>query len=168
MVRRHPHVFDDGHIDTAEEVKEQWNKIKLKEKKTKKSESLLDSVPSALPALLRAYRISARAASTGFDWEDVTGVMKKLGEELSELKAEIDEKNKPRIEMEYGDVLFTLVNIARFLNVHPETALKGSIRRFENRFKNMEQVISESGRTIESVSQDEMDLIWEQSKSTVG
>lgn len=168
MVRRHPHVFDDGRINSPDEVKEQWHKIKLKEKKNDKNRSLLDSVPGALPALMRAYRISERAARAGFDWEDVAGVMSKVDEELSELKVEIEKKNKDRIEMEYGDVLFTLINVARFLNVHPETALKGSVRRFENRFKNMEQIISESGRSFESMSQDEMDLIWDMYKTKIG
>jgi len=168
MVRRHPHVFGDGTIESADEVKEQWHKIKVTEAKNDQETSLLDSVPVALPALMRAYRISERAATSGFDWEDVSGVMKKLDEELTELKGEIAEDKQDRIEMEYGDVLFTLVNIARFLNVHPETALKGAIRKFENRFNNMEQTILKSGKTLESMSQDEMDLIWDKYKTKVG
>ncbi|MBW2179655.1 MAG: nucleoside triphosphate pyrophosphohydrolase [Deltaproteobacteria bacterium] len=168
MVRRHPHVFGDGAIESADEVKEQWHKIKVKEAKNDQEASFLDSVPVTLPALMRAYRISERAATSGFDWEGVSGVMKKLDEELTELKAEIAEDKQDRIEMEYGDVLFTLVNIARFLKLHPETALKRAIRKFENRFKNMEKTVLKSGKTLESMSQDEMDLIWDMYKTKVG
>lgn len=166
MIRRHPHVFGNGRLNSADEVKEQWHKIKLQEKENAAPTSLLDSVPGALPALMRAFSISERAAKAGFDWEDVSGVMNKLDEEISELKTEMAQDAKDRIEMEYGDVLFTMVNIARFLDVHPETALRGAIRRFENRFKNMERVVSESGKTFQSLSQDEMDLIWDKYKAT--
>ena len=167
MIRRHPHVFGNNSIDSADEVKEQWHQIKLKEEENNKDKSLLDSIPVALPALLRAYRISERASTSGFDWEDVSGVLKQLDEEVSELKAEMSEGKKDGIEMEYGDILFTLVNVARFLNIHPETALKKSIRKFEKRFKNMEKIISKSGKTIASMSTEEMDLIWHQQKTKV-
>lgn len=167
MIRRHPHVFGESTIESTDEVKEQWHQIKLKEERNDRDKSLIDSVPVALPALMRAYRISERASKSGFDWEDVSGVLKKLDEELSELKTEISEDKKDRIEMEFGDILFTLVNVARFLNIHPETALKHSIRKFENRFRNLEKVISNSGRTIESMSQEEMDLIWDKHKAKI-
>lgn len=165
MTRRHPHVFSDAKVDNADEVIEQWNAIKLKEKNGDPDVSLLDSVPGSLPALMRAYKMTKRAEKAGFDWENVSGVMEKLDEELAELKVEIDKNDKDRIEMEYGDVLFTLVNIARFLDIHPETALNSAIRKFEDRFKNLEKVISKSGRSFGSVSQNDMDLIWDTHKT---
>lgn len=165
MIRRHPHVFGEHRIDNADDVKKQWHKIKLKEKGDSTETSLLDSVPESLPALMRAYRVSERAAKAGFDWDDISGVMKKLDEELSEMGAEVAQGDKERIEMEFGDVLFTMVNIARFLGVHPETALNGSTRRFKHRFQHMEKVVEKSGKSLASVSQEEKDLIWEKSKS---
>lgn len=161
MTRRHPHVFSDARLDNADEVIEQWDAIKLKEKKIDQDGSLLDSVPGSLPALMRAYTMTKKSEKAGFDWENVSGVMEKLDEELAELKIEIDKDHKDSIEMEYGDVLFTLVNMARFLDIHPETALNSAIRRFEDRFKHLEKVISKSGRSFESMSQDDMDLIWD-------
>jgi len=168
MIRRHPHVFDDAKIESAEEVKQQWHQIKQKEKQHDSGTSILDTIPGALPALMRAYRMSERAAKAGFDWDNVFGVMDKLKEELDELKTEIGNNRKDRIEMEFGDLFFTLVNIARFLSIHPETALKGAIQRFEGRFRKMEKIISESGRQLESVAQNEMDAIWETCKAPDG
>ncbi len=136
-------------------------------------DSVLDSVPSGLPALMRAHRISERAAGTGFDWDDINGVMEKAEEEWSEFKFEIDragvsEKNRDNAAMELGDVLFTLVNVARFGRVHPETALAGSTRKFEKRFKFMESAISETGRSMDSISQGELDALWEEAKRGTG
>lgn len=161
MVRRHPHVFETARIDSAEEVKDQWHEIKSGEKKNGGNTSVTDSVPKGLPALLRAYRVSERAAREGFDWEDVSGVMDKLKEEVAELEIEVEQNKGDRIEMEYGDVLFTMVNIARFLKIHPETALKSATRRFEERFKRMERIIAEKGETVGALSQKELDAVWE-------
>lgn len=169
MVRRHPHVFGTENAENADDVKQRWHKIKLKEKRNSGQMSILDTVSSGLPALMRAYRISERAARSGFDWNDLTGVMEKVEEEWSEFKDELAENRKApicpdRAAMEFGDILFTLTNVARFTNIHPETALAGSTRKFEARFKYMERVISDSHRQLESISQEEKNKIWEEAK----
>ena len=172
MIHRHPHVFGDGDIDNADEVRKQWYKIKMEEKNASPEGSILDSIPSSLPALMRAYRISERAARTGFDWEDISGVMKKVEEEWSELKGVLKKQKKTpedhtRLALELGDVLFTLVNVARFTNIHPETALRESTNKFERRFRYMEQRISNGQKDIRSVSQVEKDVLWEQAKDRI-
>ncbi len=169
MINRHPHVFSDVKIDSADAVREQWHRIKLKEKKHAMFPSLLDSVPAGLPALVRAYRISERAARTGFDWDDIAGVMEKAKEEWGEFNRELingetDGEAEHRLELEFGDILFTLVNVARFAGIHPETSLTGSIKKFEKRFKYMEAKVSGNGRDIESISREEMDRLWEEAK----
>lgn len=167
MIRRHPHVFGNETIDTEEDVRKQWRKIKMNEKNHHPKVSILDSVPAGLPALMRAYRISDRAARTGFDWNDISGVMTKVEEEWDELKSELKQENQKHVAQEFGDVLFTLVNVARFANIHPETALSGSIKKFKKRFKYMENKISANKRNMESVSRDEMDMLWEEAKRIV-
>jgi tetrapyrrole methylase family protein/MazG family protein len=169
MIHRHPHVFGDAKIDSPDAVREQWHRIKLKEKKHAMNPSLLDSVPVGLPALVRAYRISERAARTGFDWDDIAGVMEKAKEEWSEFNEELikggtDGEAEHRLELEFGDILFTLVNVARFAGIHPETSLTGSIQKFGRRFKYMEAKASSNGREIESLSREEMDRLWEEAK----
>lgn len=169
MVRRHPHVFGNDHADSADEVKQSWHRIKMKEKNHAAKKSALDSVPTKLPALMRAYRISERAARTGFDWNDISGVMQKVEEEWSELKSELAKINQTKedqnkIALELGDILFTLVNVARFVHIHPETALSASIKKFEKRFKHMENLISVKGKNFESISQNEMNILWEDAK----
>jgi tetrapyrrole methylase family protein/MazG family protein len=175
MIRRHPHVFGGGSVADAEEVKLQWRRIKNDEKKSQDPASLLDSIPPKSPALMRAYRISERAAGAGFDWDDVGGVADKVEEEWGEFKAEIEPPagERPtkasaaqnRIALEFGDILFTLVNVARFVGIHPETALAASTRKFEMRFRLMEQVAAESGRRFESLSMDEMQALWQTAKT---
>jgi MazG family protein len=172
MVRRHPHVFGDEKAEGADEVKQRWQKIKLKEKCNSGQMSVLDTVSPGLPALMRAYRISERAAQSGFDWNDLTGVMQKVEEEWSEFKDELGKNRKAPARqdpaaMEFGDILFTLVNVARFADIHPETALTGAVRKFEKRFKHMERVFSEDRRDLESVSHEEMNKIWKEAKKTI-
>ncbi|MCP4349570.1 MAG: nucleoside triphosphate pyrophosphohydrolase [Desulfobacterales bacterium] len=175
MIRRHPHIFGNATVNNADEVRRQWHEIKMKEKNDDaRKASVLDSVPASLPALMRAYRISERAARTGFDWDDISGVMEKMEEEWAELKFELldkktgaDDRDKDNLNstaLELGDVLFTLVNIGRFARIHPETALTGTIKKFETRFKYMEKILLESGTNINSASQDEMEMLWEQAK----
>jgi len=169
MINRHPHVFGDANIDTPGEVREQWHRIKLKEKNHAVRPSLLDSVPVGLPALVRAYRISERAARTGFDWDNIEGVMEKAIEEWDEFKGELKKSTtegevKHGLELEFGDILFTLVNVARFAGIHPETSLTGSIKKFEKRFRYMEEKVSSRGRALETVSREEMDRLWEEAK----
>ncbi len=172
MIHRHPHVFGDDSVDNADDVRKRWYKIKMEEKDVSLETSILDSIPSNLPSLMRAYRISERAARTGFDWEDISGVMRKVEEEWSELKIVLKKqkqslKDHTRVAMEFGDVLFTLVNVARFANIHPETALRDSTNKFERRFRYMEKRISKGQKDIRSVSQEEMDILWEQAKDRI-
>jgi tetrapyrrole methylase family protein/MazG family protein len=172
MTRRHPHVFGKDKVGSAEDVRVRWHKIKKKEKQHVPEASILDSVPVSLPSLMRAYRISERAAKAGFDWGDISGVMKKVEEEWNELKTELKGLNKSSkdqdiLALEFGDVLFTLVNVARFANIHPEIALKGSTKKFEKRFRYMERQISKRKRDMESFSQDELNGLWEQAKSKI-
>jgi tetrapyrrole methylase family protein / MazG family protein len=172
MIHRHPHVFGNDNVDSADEVRKRWYKIKMEEKNLSTETSILDSIPSNLPALMRAYRISDRAARTGFDWEDISGVMKKVEEEWSELttalrKQKQSPEDRTRVALEFGDVLFTLVNVARFANIHPETALRDSTKKFERRFRYMEKRISNGQKDIQSVSQEEKDFLWEQAKDSI-
>jgi len=173
MTRRHPHVFGDDRVDSADEVRARWQKIKMKEKPLASAASILDSIPSNLPALMRAYRISDRAAKTGFDWEDISGVMEKVEEEWAEFKTALSRQDgtpqqQNHSALEFGDVLFTLVNVARFANIHPEFALRDSAKKFENRFKYMEKLMGENGKDIESVSPEKMDALWAAAKSKIG
>ena len=168
MTRRHPHVFGQENAQTTKAIRERWHQIKMKEKKSAPDRSILDSVPSRLPALMRAYRISERAARTGFDWSDLRGVLLKVEEEWSEFKSALTKKDLDQTALEFGDLLFTLVNVARFVGVHPATALTASTQKFVRRFKVMEKVASEKGRKLDSLTMDEMDDLWESAKSADG
>lgn len=178
MIRRHPHVFGNESAKTSEDVRQRWHAIKMAENIHSEKTGILDSVPSGLPALIRAYRISERAARAGFDWETITGVMEKAEEEWAEFKAEVDKinpekslqdpRNQEKLSLEFGDILFTLVNVARFANLHPETSLADSTRKFEKRFKWMENKIEESKRQFNSVSYAELNSLWEKAKLEVG
>ncbi len=168
MIRRHPHVFGNKKVAGEKEVRSQWHKIKMKEKNHKQKESVLNSVPVGLPALMRAYRISERAARTGFDWDDMASVLREAEGEWAEFQAELTSKkqsgNQDRIALEFGDVLFTLVNVARFARIHPETALTGSIKKFEKRFRHMERDLAEKGKSMEQISRNDIDILWEEAK----
>lgn len=170
MVHRHPHVFGEKKLDSPEDVRRQWRAIKEKEKRGGNT-SILDSVPRSTPALVRAYRIAERAAGAGFDWEDIDGVMEKVEEEWSELKLELetageDDHALRKASLEFGDVLFTMLNVARFARIHPETALAESTRKFEKRFRYMEAHLSAGDRTLASAFEDpeEADRLWEEAK----
>ncbi|MDF1591797.1 MAG: nucleoside triphosphate pyrophosphohydrolase [Desulfobacterales bacterium] len=170
MTRRHPHVFGSTPLESAEEVKQQWHTIKTSEKKSAPDGSLLDSLPSRLPALMRAYRISERVAKAGFDWNDMHGVLSKVEEEWRELKSAIQADggtglNQGNVLLELGDLLFTLVNVARFAHIHPETALADATKKFEARFREMEIHLAAAGKTLASLTPKEMDLFWETAKS---
>ncbi|WP_207690829.1 nucleoside triphosphate pyrophosphohydrolase [Desulfonema limicola] len=171
MINRHPHVFGDVKVKDTKEIRENWQKIKMKEKNHSAQKSILESIPANLPALMRAYRVSERAAGTGFDWDNISGVMDKVEEEWAELKAELgkngDGKRTEEVSLEFGDVLFTLVNVARFAKIHPETALTDSTRKFEKRFKHMEEAVSAAKRKINETSRSEMDQLWENAKVEV-
>lgn len=167
MIRRHPHVFGEENVTSSEEVVENWHKIKLSEKKSTPKQSSLDSVPVQLPALIRAYRISDRAAKSGFDWAEVEKASENVEQELGGLKAKLNKQNNASLSQKFGDLLFILVNIARLTEIHPETALAGSNKRFELRFRKMEELVSESERELENLSAKEKVLIWEKAKEIV-
>lgn len=168
MIRRHPHVFGSEKVKDASEVKAQWRRIKQQEKGSQ--DSLLDAIPSGMPALMRAFRVSERAAGTGFDWDTLEGVMAQTQDEWREFKDEVDkpnamETNKQKITMELGDVLFSLVNVARLAKVHPETALSRSTQKFIRRFKQMETMAIADHHRLEGLSKDEMEQLWEKAKN---
>lgn len=170
MVRRHPHVFGDATLQTADEVKKQWREIKKNEKSSSPPGSILDSVPVGLPGLMRAYRISERAAGSGFDWQNLSGVLAKAEEEWDELKCELEkdafrEEDRKEASLEFGDLLFALVNVARFARIHPETAMAEAILKFKSRFEFMERTIRGEHRELTDVSQDEKDILWEKAKA---
>jgi MazG family protein len=164
MTRRHPHVFGDAEVRDAEDVKKNWARIKEAEGK-KENESVLGRVPRSLPALLRARRLTENAAVVGFDWPSVAEVLKKLEEETAELKQAIEQGAPDRIEDEYGDVLFVLVNLSRFLKLDPERALNATLRKFERRFRYIEDKAAEQGRKLETMSLAEMDRLWDEAKA---
>jgi len=166
MVRRHPHVFSDARVESAEGVRRRWGEIKKAEKKKSPDPSILSSVPAGLPALMRAYRISERASGAGFDWSDIKGVSEKLEEEWKEFKAALETapKDPETVEMEMGDVLFTLVNVARIARIHPERALSKATRKFERRFRDMETQTAETGRSFDQVPRPEKETLWQKAK----
>lgn len=164
MIRRHPHVFGSTTVAGSDEVVRNWRRIKQDEKSNHQRQSVLDSVPASLPSLMRAFAVSERAAGARFDWQDVDGVLAKLAEEVAEFREALRGGKPEAVCEEFGDVLFTLVNVGRLAGVHPETALAGAARKFEKRFRQMEKVIGDSGRQLESVPQSEKDRIWESIK----
>ena len=164
MIRRHPHVFADQTTIDSEEVIQNWHKIKLSEKSDSPKHSLLDSVPAKIPALIRAFRISDRAAKSGFEWSGLTDVSQNWQKVLERFKAAQNSKDTDLFSQEFGDLLFLLVNHARVARIHPETALASSVKKFEAQFKKMEELIAESGRNFEDVSFEEKALMWEKAK----
>jgi MazG family protein len=173
MIRRHPHVFGDETAYNPEQVRQRWREIKRLENADAPRRSILDSIPGGLPALMRAYRVSERAAGQGFDWDDIAGVVAKTEEEWSEFKHELDvfsgnETGKKRLALEFGDILFTLVNVARFAGIHPETSLSGSTLKFERRFRYMEEKLFEKDLTPSTAPRDELERLWEEAKKEKG
>jgi tetrapyrrole methylase family protein / MazG family protein len=165
LVRRHPHVFGTGSARTPEEVKQRWDEIKAEERKeNNKPEGLLATVPRALPSLVEAAQISSRAAGAGFDWENVDQVLEKLDEERRELAEARSGGRREEIEHEIGDLLFTVVNLARFWDVDPEQALRGTNRRFRERFGHVESRLKEQGRPLAEATLDEMEALWQEAK----
>ncbi len=165
LIHRHPHVFGKREdIKTAEDVNREWEK--LKEKEGKKKESLLDGIPESMPALERAYKLQKRAAKVGFDWKGFEGIKEKLIEEISEIEEEIKKGDRKKIEEEVGDLLFMAVNLARFLGVHPEIALRRANEKFEKRFRYMEKRAKEMGRDLSEMSLEEMEELWQEAKES--
>jgi tetrapyrrole methylase family protein / MazG family protein len=166
LVRRHPHVFGDAVAETPEDVKQRWDEIKKHEKPagTSTGESVLDGVPRNLPALVEAEKIGQKAASIGFEWPDIGGVMEKLQEEAAELISAKETETQEHIEHELGDVLFTVVNLARFLKVDPEQALRKTNGRFRKRFAYVEKEIARTRDTPAGLSIERMEDLWQEAK----
>ncbi len=160
LIHRHPHIYGDVDVSDAEEVKQNWEAIKLKEGK----KSVLEGVPNSLPSLVKANRIQDKVAGVGFDWEKPEQVFEKLKEELAELQHEVAAGEKDRIEAEFGDVLFSMVNYARFLDVNPENALERTNKKFIKRFKFLEGKAKDAGKSLKEMTLAEMDIYWEQAK----
>ncbi|WP_028840544.1 nucleoside triphosphate pyrophosphohydrolase [Thermodesulfobacterium hveragerdense] len=164
MIKRHPHVFGDEVAKTAEEVLKNWQRIKKEEGK---SSSVLGNIPKSLPALQRAFRLGERAARVGFDWEKPEEVLNKLKEEAEELKEAIQKGEKEALKEEIGDLLFTIANLSRKLNINPEEALKVALEKFENRFKRLEEVVEKRGLSWKDLNLTQLDQIWEEVKTSV-
>ena len=173
LIRRHPHVFGDDKASSADEVLKNWEAIKAQEKaqkltgRTPEQRSRLEGIPSKLPALHEAHQISSRAVRVGFDWPEIAGVFDKLEEEARELREALnapEELRQKRLEDEIGDLFFVVVNLARFLNVDSESALKRANRKFKTRFQHMEAQLANSGKDIETTSLEEMESLWRQAK----
>ena len=160
LVYRHPHIYGDVKVANEEEVKANWEKLKLKEG----NKSVLEGVPKSLPAIVKAFRIQEKVRGIGFDWDDKSQVWEKVLEEIEELKVEVGKGDDDRIEAEFGDVLFALTNYTRFVNVNPEDALERTNKRFMKRFKIMEEEIKEQGKDLADMSLTEMDVYWEKAK----
>jgi tetrapyrrole methylase family protein/MazG family protein len=170
MVRRHPHVFGDADLKTSQDVLKNWEDIKAAEKGVESSarpasvKSLLDGIPSKLPALHTAYQMTAKASRVGFDWPDLDQVLAKLREEIAELQEARKKREPNRIAAEVGDLLFVAVNVARFLGIDPETALRRSNRKFESRFRYVENAIKATGKELRDAALEEMDALWNEAK----
>jgi tetrapyrrole methylase family protein/MazG family protein len=168
LVRRHPHIFGSATAETAEDVKLRWNEIKAQEKAgttQKPAASILESTPRSLPALVEAHKISTKAAEVGFEWQNVDGVLEKLVEEGRELTEAVERKEPGEVEHEIGDLLFTLVNLARFYRIDPEQALRKTNARFRRRFAFVEQRVAEEDSELRSTSLDRMEELWQEAKT---
>jgi XTP/dITP diphosphohydrolase len=160
LVERHPHIYGDIEVQDEEEVKRNWEKIKLKEGK----KSVLEGVPKSLPALVKASRIQDKARGVGFDWDNREQVWDKVQEEIGEFKAEVDAGDATRMEGEFGDLLFSLINYARFIDVNPEDALERTNKKFIQRFQHMEEALRADGKSLADMTLSEMDVYWEAAK----
>lgn len=165
LIFRHPHVFGDVSVDGAHQVETNWEQIKLKEKDG--NHTVLGGVPETLPALIKAFRIQEKVANVGFDWKAPEQVWDKVKEEYNEVADEIADKNPERIETEFGDLLFAVINAARLYKVNPENALERTNRKFIDRFNYIEKKATEGGRSIKDLSLDEMDRLWTEAKVNI-
>ena len=161
LIERHPHVYGDVEANSDEEVKQNWEKIKLKED----NKGVLSGVPASLPPLVKAYRMQEKAAGVGFDWQHINGVVQKIEEELREFYFEVNQKNQKRVEEEFGDLLFSLVNYARFMEINPDDALSNANQKFCSRFVKMESKISERQIDMSQLDLDKWEKLWQEVKS---
>lgn len=162
LIFRHPHVFGEVSVKDSHEVEMNWEQIKLKEKDGNKS--VLGGVPAALPALVKAFRIQEKAANVGFDWESPSQVWDKVKEEMAEVETEVQNKNAERLEAEFGDLMFSVINAARLYDVNPENALERTNQKFINRFNFLEQKAREQGKSLKTMTLPEMDELWNEAK----
>ncbi|MBT8196355.1 MAG: nucleoside triphosphate pyrophosphohydrolase [Bacteroidia bacterium] len=161
LIQRHPHIYGDVKVENEEEVKQNWEDLKMKEGRT----SALQGVPTSLPALIKAMRIQEKARGTGFDWEETKQVFEKVEEELEELKEAINNKDSKKTQEEFGDLLFALVNYSRFIDVNPEEALEKTNKKFIRRFQYLEQEAKQAGKTLREMKLEEMDVYWNEAKA---
>lgn len=163
LVKRHPHVFQDVKADTADQVLQNWERMKSAERK-KEEKSLMSGVPGSLPALLKASRLTEKAARVGFDWKTTGDIFEKIAEEVAELKEAVDHQDRSAIEDELGDLCFTIANIARHLKINPEEALQRANRKFQTRFQWMESDIAGRSRSFDDFDLEGLDELWESAK----
>jgi XTP/dITP diphosphohydrolase len=161
LIERHPHIYGEVKVTNAEDVKNNWEKIKMREKDRK---SVLDGVPKSLPAMVKAYRMQEKARGVGFDWENANQVWEKVNEEIQELQEEVKNDDHERMEKEFGDLLFSLVNYARFIGVNPEDALERTNKKFIQRFKYIEEQTNRQGKQLKELTLKEMDAFWDEAK----
>lgn len=163
LIQRHPHIYGNTKADDAEQVKQNWEKIKQQERKNK--QGVLSGVPASLPSVIKAYRIQEKAAAVGFDWDNAKDVIEKVKEELQEFLAEAEKNNnQEKTEEEFGDLLFALINLSRFLKINPDNALEKTNQKFIQRFQYIEQKLSEQGKNFSDVSLNEMEMYWQEAK----
>ncbi len=160
LIYRHPHIYGDVKVKDEAEVKENWEKLKLKEGK----KSVLEGVPKSLPAMVKAMRIQEKARGVGFDWDNAEQVWEKVQEELAEFKTEVTKNNKEKMEEEFGDLLFSLINYARFLGLNPETALEKTNKKFIKRFQYLEEKAKNENKDLKNMSLEEMEAYWNEAK----
>ncbi|MGB0367633.1 MAG: nucleoside triphosphate pyrophosphohydrolase [Flavobacteriaceae bacterium] len=163
LIYRHPHIYGNVKVENEEEVKKNWEALKLKEGKGKKT--VLEGVPKGLPALVKAQRIQDKVAGVGFDWEKPEQVWEKVQEELKEFQTEVKKGSQKDMEAEFGDVLFSMINYARFLKINPDTALERTNQKFSKRFNYLEAKAKELGKSLQEMTLAEMDVYWEEAKS---
>lgn len=161
LIQRHPHVYGDVEVTDEKEVKQNWEQLKLKYDR----KGVLDGVPDSLPSLVKAYRMQEKAAGVGFDWDHASGVMQKIEEELQEFYDEVDRNDKSSAELEFGDLLFSLVNYARFIGINPDDALSRTNQKFRSRFVEMEKKISERQINMNQLKLDDWEKLWQEVKS---
>ena len=161
LIFRHPHIYGDVKVKDEKEVKKNWEKLKLKEGK----KSVLEGVPKSLPAMVKSYRIQEKVKGVGFDWDNKSQIWEKVLEEIQELKVEVENRNTDRIESEFGDVLFALINYARFININPVDALERTNKRFVKRFQIMETKLKKEGKDLSAMNLEEMEKYWQWAKN---
>lgn len=168
MIRRHPHVYKDSIVNSEEELHQQWESIKAEEKSENgiKNDSVLDSVPKGMPALIRASKVSKCVVRQGFDWDNIHGVLDTVRDEIDEFEAAIKSGDLKDAGMEFGDILFSLVNVARFAKIYPETALGDSTAKFEGRYRLMESELKKRKVLLKDLSREEIDQLWEAAKKS--